>query len=206
MTQPDLNGHLERYARRTEELIRELRASDPSLPLVSAIILSGDIFSGELMADEVESGREKATKVVWQVGSYARMEWALRHCGQEWALKNLPELWVSSDPDDTKPEYMRLWRTASALNDCEIICDGKPLAFRAHSHYRIYRGQSESAPVGISWTLSRATAKKFASNGGSRVPIHDGVILERSVKRDQILAYLTTRGEEEIILDLEDIR
>lgn len=66
----------------------------------------------------------------------------------------------------------------------------------------LYRGQRAEDPIGISWTTKRSVAKKFASGAGFRTKI-DGVVYATQVRRMNCLAYITGRGEHEVIVDVE---
>ncbi|MCI0393266.1 MAG: hypothetical protein MOB07_31440 [Acidobacteria bacterium] len=198
--QRDMKAHLEWYVLRHTVVLQALLKEQPRLG-VTADIMATDIVSGELMWAEVESGRRPAEEVVWCVGSYARLEWAMRHCSDKFVLENLPKLWAGSDPDDTQPEYLALWRRAFERNGRKVVCDERPLP--ALYRYHLYRGQERSEPQGISWTLDRDIACKFACGAGVRRPLEDPVILERFAHPDLVLAYLTGRGENEVIIDME---
>lgn len=79
----------------------------------------------------------------------------------------------------------------------------------------IYRGNlGEDEPVGIAWTLSRETAKFFASHGmslrGQFLGLYreDGVPTVWKGKADtkDVLAYFDGRGEKEVVIDPTTIR
>src|SRR5262249_45314881 len=65
--------------------------------------------------------------------------------------------------------------------------------------FTIFRGQNRTRPPGISWTLRRETAERFAFD--SRYPRRDPVILRGHVLREDVLGYFIGREEEEIIVD-----
>ena len=58
----------------------------------------------------------------------------------------------------------------------------------------IYRGTAYPDESGFSWTLNRATARWFADRFG-----HGGEVLTETIPRDAAFAFLTGRGEEEIV-------
>lgn len=181
---------------RVESVAAEL--CEQGMHPLQARIVAGDILSQE-GADQAIADGLAPEKAVWLVGSYARMGWALRALPRPLLLRMLPELWCGSDPDDSDPAFLQLWRAAFQANGGEIITDSQPLP--AAGQLLVYRGQLGDK-LGISWTLDRKIARKFAMNGGQRVVTEGGVILERSVPRRHILAYLTGRGEQEIIVDI----
>lgn len=193
-----------RFARQNE-IMAGLVAG--GMPVLNAAVISGDMQSAELASERVAAG-ESPEDVVNFIGSYARFDWAVANLPRAALLEMLPELWRSADPDDTKPEYLELWREAYRANGNKTVCDGKRLPLRhgigagiEREHtLTIYRGQVGDT-VGISWTLDKKIAEKFAATGGGRMPIAGGKILQRKVRRDLVLAYLTGRDENEVIID-----
>lgn len=191
MTQPDLQA----VADRTAELMRELMAQGYSV--INAIVMAGDMVSAERIDELVRQG-EKPQDLVWMIGSYARFDWAVQKLPRQKFFEILPALWVGSDPDDTNPEYLNLWREARARNKGRVITDGKPLP--KGSTFTVYRGQVGDAK-GFAWSLDRAIAEKFAKSGGGRGFVTGGKVLTRTVRRADIIAYLTSRNESEVILN-----
>jgi hypothetical protein len=142
----EMEEFLVRRNAREAAILEKLLAEDPGLG-VRAYILAANIYSAELMAERVKDGR-RAEELVWQVESFARLDWATKYCSQQFVLANLPKLWTSSDPDDTRPEYAALWRRAFKHNSCKMIDDGKELT--KSEFYMAYRGQQNGDPVGLS--------------------------------------------------------
>jgi hypothetical protein len=192
---------------RQNEIMGELIAK--GISPITAVVMSGDIQIAEMATEMVVNGTP-ATEALNFVGSYARFDWAVANLPKRTLLKMLPELWRSADPDDTKPEYLALWREAYKANG-GTVCDGKQLptrygngaAIERPAVLTIYRGQIGNT-VGISWTLDRKIAAKFAATGGGRAPVSGGKILKRVIRRDEALAYLTGRGESEVIVDIAE--
>lgn len=180
--------------RRRNEIAVELIAK--GIPTITAIVMAGDIYSAEQATELVRNGTP-AEDALHYVGSYARFDWAVTNLPKPTLFKMLPELWTGADPDDTKPEYLALWKEAYAANGSKMIYDKHWLS---SGKLTAFRGQIGDK-VGISWTLDKETAKKFAATGGSRQTIRGGRILTRIVKRSDVLAYLTGRGESEVIID-----
>lgn len=189
---------------RQSEIMGELIAK--GIPAITAVVMSGDIQSAEMATEMVSTGTP-ATKALHFVGSYARFDWAVANLPKRTMLKMLPELWTGADPDDTNPEYLALWREAYKANGCRLIQDQPSHIEQLFTSIdtrliTIYRGQISDA-VGISWTLNRAIAKKFAATGGGRAPVSGGKILKRVINRADAMAYLTGRGESEVIVDAD---
>jgi len=67
----------------------------------------------------------------------------------------------------------------------------------------IYRGCGPANEQGWSWTLSAEQAEWFAERSPGR---NGGVVLEGECHRLDIIAFLDGRGEDEILIDPEDVR
>ena len=190
---------LEQYATEHQRILTELLADNPGLG-ITAYVMAGDLAIAAQMTAMARAGKLSAVDAAWRVGSFARLDWAIEHCPDAWVIENLPALWRDSDPDDTKPEYLALWRRAFITNGGRIICDGEPLAER---RLELFRGQMRGEPLGLSWTTNRDTATSFAEGAGVRRPITNGIVYRAVVSRRFALAYLTGRNEDEVVLDIE---
>lgn len=182
----------------------EMVETDPRLPFITALVMAGDARSAERSKRWVEDGTHPFDQAINYVGSYARFEFALwgiehGHTTQEALFADLPDLWRGSDPDDTDPRALALWKAAHAANKGRYIRDGRPLP-RGRT-IRVYRGQDDGAPFGIAWTTDLAIAEKFARGAATRQDNRGGRVFEVNVPRDQVIAYITGRNESEVILD-----
>jgi hypothetical protein len=163
-----------------------------------AIIIAGDV-SSMAFADEMVRQGERPESAVYKVGSYARLQWAVKNVPEPDLLRLLPELWVDSDPfASSSAEYIALWERAYEANGNRMITDGRSLPIS--DTYKVYRGGLGSKTDGISWSLVRSVAESFAKFGGGRTPIKGGKVLTRTVRRSEILAFLTARDEGELII------
>lgn len=180
---------------RVSELTAKLTAD--GIPLLAALVIAGDIESEDRADAAVRAGADPL-KSSQMVGSYARFDWCVRNVPRAQLLSKLADLWVWSDPDDTKPEYLTIWREAFAINGKKPLTLGRSLPDR--ETFVVYRGQIGTAE-GIAWTLDRTVAASFARTGGMRAMQSGGWIRRKVVQRSQILAYLTARNEQEVILD-----
>jgi hypothetical protein len=79
----------------------------------------------------------------------------------------------------------------------------------------VYRGNlGEPEPAGISWTLSRAKARRFAlvaaSSRGAFLGMHGDhrtpTVWRATVESSEVLGYFASRGEEEVVVDPTTLR
>lgn len=213
---PEQQAQMEDLARRAQRQ-SEIAATLPdSLPTITKIVMSNDLEGAErvdaaLRAGEFDEPRwpgDPATsaydRAIHMLGSFARIDYMVRwqeegFTTREHLLDLLPEEWPGSDPDDTDERFIALWREAWERNGCKPVRDGKHLP--KGSVLRVYRGQPEGAPLGCAWSLDQRIAEKFAKGAWARTPVAGGMIAVADVPRINVLAYLTGRGESEVILD-----
>lgn len=171
---------------------------------VSAIIMAGDIQSRE-RADILFAEGKSVEQASIMVGSYSRFDWVveqywLGHIGVEELSDWICDLWRGADPDDTNPDFLEVWKQCSDWNGDAALFDEKPLP--DDEEFTIYRGQSnkDERNLGISWSLSKEVATRFA-NGAAVRSFQDGYLATAKVQRSHIMAYITGRNEEELIID-----
>lgn len=99
MTEQTLTQYAKEY--------REVVATLPHLPVITRLVVASDILSARRITEEYEQTKDPG--LVWMVGSYARVDWAIDNLPKKDLLEIWPELWVSSDPDDTNPVYLEIW-------------------------------------------------------------------------------------------------
>lgn len=194
---------------RQNELAEEISRKYPGLPHITTVVMAGDVLSAQRAREMLEKGEWTATQALALTGSYARFEFALELVNEgrltrEWLYENLPELWRGSDPDDTEPRYLALWYAAWRANGYHPVNDGRTLP--RSRVLTIYRGQMPNDPLGMAWTLNPKIAAKFAGGAGLRTEVKGGIIVRAEVARSQVLAYMTGRGEAEIIVDPNTVR
>ncbi len=204
---------------RQVEIADEISKQNPSLG-ITAYIIAGDRLSAErsekLLKDGVFGrGNKAADRALTLTGSYARLDFAIKLFSEKYITAKkfyamLPQLWQGSDTTGGVAKYLPQWKEAFIAHGRRVITDGKPLP--KGDPLTIYRGQDRSVPLGvfgISWTLDRAMAESFAAGKWARQANRDGLVYEALAPRSEILAYLTGRGEREIIIApdrLQDIR
>jgi hypothetical protein len=203
---------LAQYAEDTNKIREELMAADPHLHPITALIVAGDVYGARLATKAVEAGEVTAREAFQRVGSYARFEWAVNmmergYLPEKEFFDELPALWRGSDPDDTNPRFLRLWQHAYQRNGSYMVKDGKALKRPADGFVTVYRGgDPRTVRDGIAWTTNPKIATKFARGAGERVPRMDGVVIRGRVKYENILAYLTGRGEAEVITEPKNVQ
>ena len=191
-------------------------AKEQGIPYISAVVIAGDILSGERSKQWVERGLD-GTEAVGFVGSFARLDfvvWAVEggHLPDTYLMDNLPDLWRGSDPDDSDPRFLSLWKRAWLAGEATIFDSPKGMTLLDNvtdgEWVKVYRGQvgDRNQPTGIAWSTDWKVANKFAKTGGLRGVIDlGGYVLTRWVKREDILAYLVGRGESEVVVDPRDL-
>lgn len=194
---------LMRKSIRQFEIMNDLTQAMPWLPFIGALVMAGDMAHGELIEERVKKGALTVKEAIPLLGSYVRFPFAVRNLPDEELFPRLPDLWVSSDPDDTKVEYLQLWRRAFKANKNRIIKDNPNSRLAGGMTVQLFRGQRRDDPLGIAWSTDPHIAHKFAKGAGVRGPISGGTVISITALKDNVIAYLTERGEWEVILDIE---
>lgn len=197
---------LKEWSERTNEIATDLLKQQPHLHPITASVIANDILSADHRTKQVEAGEAKAEDVVWLIGSFARWDWAvtmvaLGRLTDEWFAKNIADLWRGSDPDDTSKNNLIIWRRA-VIGNGGMIRDGRPLPKPGpDGMITVYRGgHPATIRDGFAWTTDPKIAKKFAATLGGRVTVAGGIVISGKVRPSTVLAYLTGRGESEVIV------
>jgi hypothetical protein len=111
-----------------------------------------------------------------------------------WRL--LSDVWIDTE---NQYAYLKQWKKLLASkrpNRHYMMTEEEDNILRALAQeVTIYRGcQKGINEDGLSWTLDKGKAKFFANRFGKK-----GIILERTVSKNDIVAVLTGRGEAEVI-------
>lgn len=187
--------------KRQSKLAEELARRDPSLGF-TAFLIAGDVIAAERATELVRRGVRPLVALRF-TGSYARFGWAVEHLSDADLFPRICALWQAADPDDSDPAYLALWRRAFEWNGHKTLRDG--LALPATRHVKLWRGSlSDQAPGGIAWSRSKQVAERFAKGASYRRPT-EGFIWSAWCERKRVLAYITGRGEQEIIADPETV-
>ena len=102
------------------------------------------------------------------------------------------EEWPSRDANVPMDEMVRLFEMADRSL---LVPDWFPESMR------VYRGVNRGgSPYGMSWTVARDIARWFADRFDG-----DGDVYELEVPRENVLAYIEERGENEVVVDTRGI-
>ncbi len=197
---------MERDAKRATELMD----ADPSLPFISALVIARDLASADRSLQWLRDGTHDWGRAEVFCGSYGRLDLRVRAWDEglitdEQALTDLPSTWSGSDPDDTDPRFLALWKTAFAANGGTYLRDPEDAVLPGISVLTVYRGQDYGAPFGIAWSLDPMVAAKFANGAATRQRNRGGVVYRAIVPRNKVMGYMTGRKEAEVIVDPADL-
>lgn len=175
----------------------------PDLPFLTQVVMGQDLGSMRYYLSQFEAGKMDAETAIHLTGSYFRWRLACTMLSQHlvepsWFDSEVCDLWQGSDPDDTDPANLTIWRGVASRNG-GYVRDGRPLPRGAR--ITVFRGGWPVVEPGIAWTTDPKIATKFASGAGLRVRTEGGQVLRGTVARRDVLAYITGRGESEVIVD-----
>ncbi len=100
---------------------------------------------------------------------------------------------------------VRAWTTFDRIPHPEFaavfarFAEHAPPKQRLPERVTVYRGQSASAPMGLSWTRDRRVAEGFA-RGHRNIRVPDPVVLEMEVTPAQVAFCTNARKEREVVL------
>jgi len=170
---------------------------------ITALVMAGDMLSRK-RADALFAEGKTVEQASIMVGSYSRFDWVvdqyhMGHIGVEELSAWICELWRGADPDDTNPDFLVVWQQCNSYKGTTLF-DEKPLP--DGEEFTIYRGQENDSEmnIGLSWSLSKEIATKFAHGAATR-SFQDGYLATAKVQRSHIIAYISGRNEEELIID-----
>jgi hypothetical protein len=195
-----------------DQYMERLMAERPDIHPITARIIAGDLYSADQATSRVSEG-EDPTRAYVMVGSYARWGWVCTmvragKISEAWFAENIAHLWRGADPDDTDPGNLALWKRAYNANG-GLIRDGRPLpeSKATDRMLKVFRGgPPATVKGGIAWTLDPKIARKFADGAGERVPVRGSVVVTGLVRPRDVIAYLTERGESEVIVEPRLVR
>lgn len=197
-------AYLQEVAEREMVLAAAFAIKNPTLGFVSCYLLANNYAVAELYDKAFRNNEIDWQTAAILMGSYARFDylarwWDAGRIKTDELLKDLCDLWRGSDPDDTDVRFKRLFRAAYEVKGI-YLRDKKALP--RDKYITIYHGQDRIATkTGIAWTLDRTIAVKFARGAWARQGDRDGIVLQATIPSHLVIAYITGRGEEEVIVD-----
>lgn len=177
---------------------------DPDLPTITRIIMAGDLRQAQDALARLRSGDIDMERAMILTGSYGRMPLLLTALDEglvakDKALDLLIGWWTASDPDDTDQRLIDLWEEAFIRKGGLVTDEGNDLPRK--TWITVWRGQRTTDAIGCAWSLDRSIAERFAHGASFRTPVANPQLIEVKVPRGVILAYLTGRGEQEVIIN-----
>jgi len=202
----DMMQEMLEQSERQMKFAEQLTRDKGILPPLS-IVMAGDMVSAERWEEAFKSRKISFKKACALIGSYARFDFAVKMMTEGWIdpselYEDVCSLWSSSDPDDSSLVNLNVFCDAHAANDGKILRDGNGMGLLGRkSIIRVYRGDVfHDAPLGFAWSLDEEVAKKFAKGASMRTHFDNGIVRSGLVHRKDVLAYITGRGEHEVIV------
>jgi hypothetical protein len=125
-------------------------------------------------------------------------------------LHLLAAIWADAEPNDTLPKHLRMWKHAKALNGGRTVIDpdqevDPPAWLNTNEWVAVYRGmESPTEARGVAWSTDRSIAAFFAQRyapAGEK-----GLIVEGRVRASNVLAWIQSRNESEVVVDPARVR
>jgi len=191
----------------------ELMARDPKLPFISAFIMARDLRSADRSLQWLRDGTHPWGRAEVFCGSYGRLDLRIRALEEglitpAQAYADLPSMWSGSDPDDSDPRFLALWKAARRAKRSKLLTDKPGLTLPTGFILTVYRGQDpmvDGERPGISWSLNRDVAQRFANGAATRQHHRNGVVYTAKVAYPYVIAYMVGRNEEEVIIDPKNL-
>jgi hypothetical protein len=173
-------------------------------PLVYQIAMTGNGWANAYYRQkkaDVEKAlqNKKYDSFVWlherpyRIEAFQAIEPSLSDSGY-WRL--LSDIWIDTENQWQNLNEWKLLLASKRSNRHYMMTEEEDNLLRSLAdEVTIYRGcQKGINENGLSWTLDKSKAKFFANRLGK-----DGIILERTISKNDIVAVLTGRGESEVI-------
>lgn len=102
-------------------------------------------------------------------------------------------VWVAAGSTETAPMFRRLMKSSRPCKSWFMTPEDAADLDKMQFPLTVWRAYDSEPDPGISWTIDREWCEGYAKSKGRKVK-------ERQVMREEIFAYVTRRGESEIIL------
>ena len=107
--------------------------------------------------------------------------------------ETLRSVWVAAGSTETAPLFRRLMKSIRPCRGWFMTVEDANALDAMQFPLTVWRAYDAEPDPGISWTIDREWCEGYARSKGRQVK-------ERQVMREEIFAYVTRRGESEIIL------
>ena len=102
-------------------------------------------------------------------------------------------VWVAAGSTETAPIFRRLMKSTRPCKGWFMTPEDAADLDKMQFPLTVWRAYDGDPDPGISWTIDREWCEGYAKSKGRKIK-------ERQVMREEIFAYVTRRGESEIIL------
>ena len=102
-------------------------------------------------------------------------------------------VWVAAGSTETAPIFRRLMKSTRPCKGWFMTPEDAAALDKMQFPLTVWRAYDGDPDPGISWTIDREWCEGYAKSKGRKIK-------ERQVMREEIFAYVTRRGESEIIL------
>lgn len=204
---------MSREAEMFPKAMAEIKNRYGELPIVTTLVAAQDLMSA-WKADELVAGGTSPIKASNYIGSFSKLDWLIEKYEKgllpmNWIWKDFPKAWVAADPIGKFSDYLKFWKRAYELNGSVTLYDDSRKKLpnkKMFQTIKVYTGKAVDSPLSesISWTTKIEVAEKFANGAAVRTRIN-GEVVTRYVHVSKVIAYLTTRGEYECIIDPIDV-
>lgn len=105
----------------------------------------------------------------------------------------LRTVWVAAGRTDNANEFMPFFRSSRPCKGWFMTPEDSQTLEEMDWPITVYRAYDEEPDPGISWTTDKEWCKDYARVAGRKIK-------QRTVERSQVFAYISRRGESEIII------
>lgn len=155
----------------------------PALPQ-KQLARDGKIAGQIIRAYEEENGAEKVKDIFFRKAK-------LLSNPRYWEL--LRTVWVVAGSTENANEFRPYFKSSRPCKGWFMTVEDAEALEKMPFPITVYRAYSQDPDPGISWTLDAEWCKEYAKAHGRKVK-------SRTVERKDIFAYISRRGEEEIII------
>lgn len=108
-------------------------------------------------------------------------------------LEILRTVWVAAGRTDNANEFMPFFRSSRPCKGWFMTPEDSQTLEEMDWPITVYRAYDEEPDPGISWTTDKEWCEDYARVAGRKIK-------QRTVERSQVFAYISRRGESEIII------